>query len=86
MYMNSTAQAVDELLVALSAGIVYRRSKVPDECISIIAKYVPYESDALAEYQRLYHHLKRIGLIQHEKLSDGNTYVMLTTKGKKRGD
>lgn len=84
MYMYSTHRLVNELLGALSAGVVYERSLVPDECVSVLNKIFSDKDDILAEYQRILHHMKRIGLIQREKLSDGHTYIMLSSKGKKR--
>jgi len=84
MYMYSTQNLVNELLRALSAGIIYKRSSVPDECILVLNKIYSNNDDILSEYLRIIHHMKRIGLIQREKLSDGNTYIMLSAKGKKR--
>lgn len=82
--MISTHDLVNELLSAMSAGLVYKRNEIPVECQKVFTKSSVDSSESLAEFRRVLNHMMRIDLIQKEKLSDGNTYIILTHKGKKR--
>lgn len=80
----NTNTIVNKLLLSFSAGVIHKKGFVPEECLDVLDKIFSNQDDLLSQYQRLLNHMKRINLIQREKLSDGNTYIMLTAKGKKR--
>lgn len=82
--MYSTTQCVNELLQELSSGAVVQKNKLPDVLTGVLNKHTTNNINLDTELKRLLNHMRRVGLIQREKLSDGNTYIMLSVKGKKR--
>ena len=85
MYMNSiTSAVVDEFIKLLSAGVLYSRNEVPKEFSDILSSFKFSKVEHINEYHRILNHMSRIGLIKREKLSDGEVYIILTAKAKKR--
>ena len=81
---SNTSVLVDGLLQILASGAIYNKQVIPNECLAVLINVFSNQDDLLVEYHRLLNHMKRVGLIQREKLSDGHSYIMLTAKGKKR--
>lgn len=85
MYMSySTSLIVDEFINNLSAGALYSRNSIPKEFSKILDNFKISKSSQLSEYHRILNHMSRIGLIKREKLSDGDVYIILTSKAKQR--
>lgn len=84
MYMNDTKALVNEMLKFLSAGVLINKNSYPKDFIKIISKNQINSANSNLELKRVLNHMSRIGLIKREKLTDGNTYIILTAKGKKR--
>lgn len=82
--MKDTTLCVNELLQVLSAGVVIRKNQSSETLKSVIQKLNPDSANLDIELKRLLTHMRRIGLIHKEKLSDSNIYLMLSAKGKKR--
>lgn len=82
--MISTKLLVNDLLKLLSAGALINNNSYPKDLLKIISNTQINSANSKLELKRVLNHMSRIGLIKREKLSDGNVYLILTAKGKKR--
>jgi hypothetical protein len=91
MYMprvHNTTLHVDALLKFFAGGVILATGLVAPNAVRLLNSkhFAPKkltEKDT-AEYKRLVRHMKRLNLINIEKLSDGKTYITLTDAGERR--
>jgi len=79
-----TRQLVGGLLKIFELGVVVGVGSIAPNTVQLIDKYLDKKSSSDKEYKRLINHMKRLGLISIDSLSNENTYVSLTDKGKQR--
>ena len=84
MKNTKTTQAVDQLLKLFAGGVVLASVLVAPNAVALLEPLIGKGPDKDKEMKRLLYHMKRLDLIDTERLKDSNKYITLTDKGNER--